>query len=223
MAAKPRIYMDTSVIIDVLKYELAPSVTPIPGIPDEKQRYYIRDLVYKELSIQVCAELIKQARRKEIVLLTSSLTIAEVWHLGLKPCTKYEQGIIESVLTSGEVFILIPDSYFIATAARDLCWNFGCDLEGPDAIHVASAFEAKCDEFITADNGILSNNLILHRRKLYACRGEHTNHLPDAFKPTPEPVPEPIKEQADLFDHLTEIGNGQNSINAVTEGSVDSP
>jgi PIN domain len=49
------------------------------------------------------------------------------------------------------MFKLVQDSIFIAERARDLCWKHNIRLQGMDAIHVASAIDADCTEFLTRD------------------------------------------------------------------------
>ncbi|MGO9777381.1 MAG: type II toxin-antitoxin system VapC family toxin [Terracidiphilus sp.] len=46
---------------------------------------------------------------------------------------------------------LVQDTIFVAEQARDLRWKHNIRLKGMDAIHVASALEAKCTEFLTWD------------------------------------------------------------------------
>jgi len=57
----------------------------------------------------------------------------------------------ETLLMSGQYVKLVQLTPFIATDARDLRWNHGVNLCGADAIHVASALDRKCEEFITTD------------------------------------------------------------------------
>ena len=56
------------------------------------------------------------------------------------------------MLTSGTSGV-IPwqQDIFVSERARDLRWVQNINLKSNDAIHVASALEAKCDEFITWD------------------------------------------------------------------------
>jgi hypothetical protein len=51
--------------------------------------------------------------------------------------------------TSGDA--LVQPTVSLAQAARNRRWIHGLALKGADAIHVASALERKCDEFITRD------------------------------------------------------------------------
>src|SRR5688500_9797572 len=128
-----RIYMDANAIIDTLKADLFLKAPKIPGAKPHEQPYFVDNFPKKKLHLEYCAKLIKAARNGKIDLLTSTLTLAEVWHIGTKPPSEEDKRIIESTLTSGVVFKLVPDSYFIGRRARDLAWINGIVLTGADA------------------------------------------------------------------------------------------
>jgi len=69
--------------------------------------------------------------------------------------------------------------------ARDLRWNHGIELRGPDSIHVASALYMKCEELLSA-NGKLARfeaqGSKLARMGLYAKRGKDTACLPSKYR-----------------------------------------
>jgi hypothetical protein len=52
---------------------------------------------------------------------------------------------------SGQYLQLVQVTPFIAVDARDLRWNHGIHLGGADGIHIASALEMKCEEFLSCD------------------------------------------------------------------------
>jgi hypothetical protein len=55
------------------------------------------------------------------------------------------------LLMSGQYVRLIQPTPFIATDARDLRWKHGINLAGADGLHIASALDRKCEEFVTTD------------------------------------------------------------------------
>lgn len=175
------VYMDAHAIIDTLKADLFPSAPKLDGVPANKQPYFIDNFKAKKKHLEYCANIIKAARNGELDLLTSTLTLAEVWHLGIKPPSDEDKRVIESVLTSGKVFKLVPDSFFIGRNARDLMWVNGIELTGADAIHVASALEAKCDEFITTDSEIVAAAEKLKAKGLLVISADKTTSLPASY------------------------------------------
>jgi predicted nucleic acid-binding protein len=173
MTVEPLVYMDSDSVIDVLKFN--------QHLATKEPHLKIQDFQYKKQHIEYCVKLLKAAEYKDITLLTSSLTIAEVWHIGQRPPSEEEKRIIMSVLTSGKVFTLVPDSYFVAIRARDLAWKYNIQLKGADAIQVASALEANCIEYVTNDKPILSNKDALKKLGLNAINGHFTSALPPSY------------------------------------------
>lgn len=147
MIIDPLVYMDSDSVIDALKFN--------QRVATKEPHLKIQDFHHKKQHIEYCAKILKAAEYNELTLLTSTLTIAEVWHIGEKPPSEEEKRIIMSVLTSGKIFKLVPDSYFVAIRARDLAWKHNIELKGADALQVASALEAQCIELITNDGQIL--------------------------------------------------------------------
>jgi predicted nucleic acid-binding protein len=88
-----------------------------------------------------------------ISLYTSSISIAECVAAG-DDYGKEVQEFFIGTLTSGRMFKLVQDSIFVAEQARDLRWKHNIILRGADAIHVASAIDAQCTEFLTWDTDI---------------------------------------------------------------------
>jgi hypothetical protein len=94
---------------------------------------------------------ITQANRdNEIDVYTSILSIAECTHAGGSIAPNVT-ATFNSLLMSGQYVKLVQLTPFIAGDARDLRWRHGITLRGADAVHVASALDRKCDEFITTD------------------------------------------------------------------------
>jgi predicted nucleic acid-binding protein len=186
MSIEPKIFMDAESIIDTMKYHRFQEVPRKTGVKLEDAPYFIQDFQYKQQHIEYCAKLLKAAEYRHLTLLTSTLSVAEVWHLGKsrknpQPPSEEDKRIISSVLTSGVIFKLVSDSYFIAEKARDLCWKYEMELTGGDAIQVASALESNCIEFITNDKGILKNNAKLMKLGLKVINGQNTSALPANF------------------------------------------
>src|SRR5690606_20789210 len=62
------------------------------------------------------------------------------------------QRLFRAMLTSGRGGVIpYQADYFVMERARDLRWKHSITLKPADSIHVATALEAGCDEFITWD------------------------------------------------------------------------
>jgi predicted nucleic acid-binding protein len=147
MIVNPRIYCDANPIIELAKFA-------------KKTHDPLRepDLVMME-------RLLKAANNEEIALLTSSISIAECVAAG----DDYGQDVQEffiGVLSSGRMFKLVQDSIFVAERARDLRWKDDIRLKGADAIHVASALQARCSEFITWDTDMKKDKVVQKAKAL---------------------------------------------------------
>ena len=95
--------------------------------------------------------LLRASRLGKVEVCTSILSVAE--------CTSAEgdidakvQELFVGLLTSGKGGVtLLQTDIWTVERARDLRWKHGLNFRSADAIHVASALEAKCDELITMD------------------------------------------------------------------------
>lgn len=90
-------------------------------------------------------------RDREIKLYTSTLSIAEAVHVGGTPVPEQVQNGFEALLTSGQYVYLIQTTPFICMDARNLRWVDQITFRGADSIHMASAIDRGCSEFITMD------------------------------------------------------------------------
>lgn len=203
MIVEPKIYIDAQGIVDALKHNQFAVIPRAEGVNLKDAPYYIQDFHYKKLHVEYCSKLLKAAEYNELTLLTSSLSIAEVWHLGknAKPPTEEDKRVIMSVLSSGRVIKIVTDSIFVAERARDLSWKYGIELKGGDAIHVATALEANCIEFITDDKGILGQKEKIKKLGLNVINAQQTSGLPVSFT---QPLLDTPSEDEELNEVLNE-------------------
>jgi predicted nucleic acid-binding protein len=129
------IYSDANPIIELAKYGR--------GTHDPART---QDLQYMQ-------RILAAANNNVISLYTSSISIAECVAAG-DDYGKDVQEFFVGTLSSGRMFKLVQDSIFVAEQARNLRWIHNITLKGADAIHVASAIEAQCTEFLTWDADI---------------------------------------------------------------------
>ena len=139
MPNKPRIYIDACYYIDVAK-----------GEEVVKKEHHGRDADVRHVETALVA-----AQSGDIEIIASTLLIAECLHVGRSdkiPTSAKEK--FRRILTSGQMVTLIAPDVFIAERSRDLLWVDGIDCGGgADAIHVATALEARCEEFWTTNTG----------------------------------------------------------------------
>ncbi len=132
MISVPRIYCDANPIIELAKYS---KKTHDPN---------------RERDLWMLQRLLKAAQNDEVALFTSTISVAECVAAG-DDWDQQVQEFFVGTLTSGRMFRLVQDTIFVAERARDLRWKDNIRLKGMDAIHVASALDARCTEFLTWD------------------------------------------------------------------------
>ena len=164
---KPRIYIETPPLIDVIKGRV--------GVPLTADRE--SDLWHTE-------QCLRAALDGEIEVVTSMLTISECRRAKQdQPATEEMKRIIRSVLTSGKVFSLAELTQTIAERARDLEWDDDINLKGADAVHVATAIKTGCKEFFTMDGrGPLKNAGKIAALGLKVIRPADTALLPPEYR-----------------------------------------
>ena len=140
MSSIPRVYSDANPIIELAKFG--------KKLHDPKRE---RDLWMME-------QILKAANNGEVSLYTSTISVAECVAVGDDWSSDVQEFYV-GVLTSGRMFKLVQDTIFVAERARDLRWKDNIRLSGMDAIHVASALEMNCTDFLTWDSGIRKNKL----------------------------------------------------------------
>lgn len=137
MASKPRVYIDACYYIDVAK-----------GHDKVKQENPGR-----EQDLWWIQTLLTAAINGDVEIVASTLLIAECQHAGEKPVPEETKNTFRRLLTAGQVLLVAPD-VFIAERARDLRWVDGIECGGgADALHVATALEMRCEEFLTTNTG----------------------------------------------------------------------
>ena len=101
-------------------------------------------------------KLIESSKNKEIKVFTSSITINEALFVregDKKILTPEVKRLFRAILESGDSGVfLIESDFFIRVLARDLHWEHKIPLKANDGLHLASAIEFKCDEFITTNS-----------------------------------------------------------------------
>src|SRR3990172_812707 len=135
MGIRPKIYVDSSCFVEYAKHQQGNSIAS-----------------EREKDIWIFNRILNAAKKGDIELYTSVMTIVECLHTGNKNDIPAEaKRLFKSILTSGLVLKLVQTDIFIAQRARDLLWAHEINVKRIDAIHVASAIEMECSEFLTFD------------------------------------------------------------------------
>ena len=178
MPTRPRIYIDANGIIDAAKVKIKGPAS-IQGYPDPK----------RPQDIWVVQEFLRAAFNRDVEAFTSTISLAECTHIGEKPPEERVKERFESVLLSGQCLKLVQPSVFVCQGARDLTWDHGLSLKGADAIHVASAIVANCEELLTTDGGIIKQaKAITAAIGLKVLHASDTQLLPDEYRQLPLPT-----------------------------------
>lgn len=169
MSTTPRIYSDANPIIELAKWA--------KNVHDTA----------READLVVMEQLLKAANNGLVNMYTSSISVAECVAVG-DDWGPDVQDFFNGVLTSGRMFSLVQDTIFVTEYARDLRWKHNIRLSGMDAIHVASAIENKCIEFLTWDLGINSKSQIkidfLASQGIQCITPSQTQSLPPLYRQT---------------------------------------
>ncbi|HUF04356.1 MAG TPA: PIN domain-containing protein [Aridibacter sp.] len=162
-----RVYLDTCCFIESVKSEVGNAQ---PG--RESDIWYIK-------------QLLEASKNGDIEVITSYLTIAEFRGVGA-PLTDEIKRIIRSVMSSGKIVKLAQLSRGTAELARDLHWVHSINLGGADAVHVATALNTECKEFISFDGGKRKSPLKffaeLKKLGILAVEPARTTFLPPEYR-----------------------------------------
>lgn len=167
MVEKSSVYIDACCFIEIAKFEAEIDV----GDQRKTEVWYTK-------------KLLQAHRDREINVFTSTLTIAECLHVGGKSVPNDVQLSLDALLTSGQYLSLVQPTPFICIDARNLRWNDGITLKGADGVHLASALERKCSEFISFDGRfgrVAENSNALKAKGLSVYQPSQTKALPSKY------------------------------------------
>ena len=137
----------------------------------------------REDDIPFLKQILQGAFEGTIEAYTSTLSIAECQCAynakhDARLLTDEIKKLFKDILTSGQFIVLIQDSVLVGERARNLYWVHDLGFSGADAVHIASAMEMKCDEFLTFDGrGPIKRKEELETLALTAMRPRETKSL----------------------------------------------
>jgi hypothetical protein len=168
----PRAYIDACYYVDVAKGHDRVKIEA-PG--REEDLWWVQQILTAALN-------------RDVEIIASTLLIAECLHVGDGLAIPDEaKDTFRRLLTGGQVFLVAPD-VFIAERARDLLWVHGVNCGGgADALHVATALEMGCEEFLTVNKNRGPANATavpkLAQLGLRVIDAPRTSLLPDNYRP----------------------------------------
>jgi predicted nucleic acid-binding protein len=167
--SESRQYMDACSFIDMAKHQFGKQPTATAD-----------DLWHLQ-------KLMEAAKNGELEIYTSTLSVAECVHICGQDEPKLEvpedvKMLFKKMLTSGQVVRLVQDTILVTEQARNLLWEHQLYFRGADAIHVASALEAKCSELITTDGPMLKWSDAMAARGLRIIPAHKTELLPAHYR-----------------------------------------
>ena len=137
MTIKPTVYIDSCLIIDLVKVKR--NVT-VDGSRHSESWFVER--------------ILEAARDGEIRLIASTIALVECLRADEvmpDPVAEETKQLIRDFLWSGEMIELVAFDLFVAERARDLRWVDNVKIQNADAIHIATGLLEGATEFLTTD------------------------------------------------------------------------
>jgi predicted nucleic acid-binding protein len=104
----------------------------------------------------LCRATFERAEKGQIVLVTSALTIAEVlWTRNAPRLTKERATLVRRFFRRSYIRVRAV-TRVISETAQDVVWDH--DIRPKDAVHVATALDAKVSALETFDKGLISKS-----------------------------------------------------------------
>lgn len=177
MKNKPRLYFDSNCFISMASHKITGNIED----KREEELWYYR-------------KLLKASCDDEIDIFTSYLTINECLYAkddrGKEILNDEVKRLFNSIILSGKAGVIaVEPRREIIETARDLWWKYNVKLTPFDSLHIGTAIEQECAEFITFDSISMNkknqdNTNILKGLGLAVIHASETNLLPDKYRQT---------------------------------------
>ncbi len=181
-----KVYFDSCCFIDIVSAKAGGL------IEDDRSR-----------TINIYNSYVKAALAKDIQIVTSGLTINEcLWikdpDTRKKICNSDVKELFRSILESGKSGVLsVEVDYWIRATARNLIWEHDINLKPIDSIHIATAIETQCEEFITSDEKtVLKYSDEIGKLGLRVSTAIKSKSLPEQYNQIELPTSLPITSTA---------------------------
>jgi predicted nucleic acid-binding protein len=114
--------------------------------------------------VELCEGTLERANQGDVLIFTSTLTMAEVlWLKGGPPIPQQKADLVRRFFRRSYMR-LRNVTRTVSESAQELVWNNG--VRPKDAIHVATALEAKANAFETFDEALLKKSGTIGRPAL---------------------------------------------------------
>lgn len=170
-ASKPRVYLDSTCFIDMAKHEAK-----------------ILDNAGRANDVWYLKKLLEAHKAKEVKVYTSMFSASECVAIeqGQRQVSEETKEYFHRLFMSGQYLVLIQPTPFITERSQSLRWDHEIVLSGADSLHIASAIEHQCGEFITTDKRIQREKIKkaipkLNELGLRVIRGSETSALPASY------------------------------------------
>jgi predicted nucleic acid-binding protein len=168
MAIKPCAYVDSGSIIDAVKKDVG-------VLPTDR-----------EADVWYLKKLLTAAKNGDVILYTSFLSTAEcvAIEMGQSQVPQAAQDAFKRLLLSGQYFRLVTPTPQTSITVQEFRWKHGLVIGGADAIHLASALETNCQEFISTDERLKKPKIQAAKEainSLRLIRGAQTQVLPASY------------------------------------------
>lgn len=137
-----------------------------------------------ENQVELAAEILYLAERGEYQMFASTFIEAEVIKAPGKPPLSADQEALIASYFNRDCFVWIEVDRPLAQKARQLARQES--LKPPDAVHVASALRAECDQMLTWDDKLNGNGSGRTIEGLYICE-PHLAGRQASLIPAPQP------------------------------------
>jgi predicted nucleic acid-binding protein len=168
---KPGVYLDSCCFIDMVAFEI---------------NKHNKD---REDDIWFYRKLVEASKDDKIQIYTSYLTLSECLCVNVNDesiLNDDTKKLINSLLLSGKSGIMpISPSLSIIKLSRALRWDYDIRLKPFDSLHIASALESKCSEFVTTDQNTIDKNgniAKIENLGLKVIRASGTKILPPEYR-----------------------------------------
>jgi predicted nucleic acid-binding protein len=106
--------------------------------------------------VDACRDTIEQAKRGEVLLVTSALTVAEVLWIKEGPRLTSDKATLLNRFFRRSYIRVVNVDRATAERSQSLVWADG--IRPKDAIHVATALKYQCDVLETFDGGLIGKS-----------------------------------------------------------------
>jgi len=121
--------------------------------------------------VDSCEEVLIDAQDGRLQIVTSALTIAEVLALRFQPKIPADRRVVVEGFFKNEFILVRTITRRTAESARELVWSY--NIAPKDALHVATALEAKMPMLHTFDVGLLNKSEMVGGSPLLQIKKPH--------------------------------------------------